>query len=290
MALPLGPARYSHSVQIRVGLVGILVCAALTSCNRAAPEPRPGRTLEPSITESSPMPTANPDNPACTLLSKKDRSDLVGYSMDAEVPVRPDPGTEECIWVHSLREPARAAVRVTALSTLTWARQVAPQIRAAIVKPTTGKALRVKLEAALADLIAGAEELPTEKACEAYLLLAESHGAVRTDQRVYYASIGGMPAAFGIACEDGIMTIVGYGEYGVGPSLALNRGVTNLATVASERAAEALGGADGDAEEGADAEERAADGDAGTDEDASPNPEPSPTETDEADSGDESES
>jgi len=230
------------------------------------------------------MPTADKNNVACTLLTRKERADLAGYSLNAEVPVRPDPGTEECIWVHSLREPVRSAVRVTALSTLVWARQVAPQIRAAIVKPTTGKALKAKLEAALVDLIAGGDKVPTEKACEAYLLLAESHGAVRSDQRVFYATIGAMPAAFGIACEDGILTIAGYGEFGLGPSLALHRGVTKLADAASERAAEALAKADGDADD----TESASPEDSATDEDASPSPEPSPSETDDTDSEDES--
>jgi hypothetical protein len=282
MALPLGAARYSQSVRMRVGLAGFLVCATLASCTRAAPEPHPDHTLEPSITESSPMPTANPDNPACTLLTSEERTDMVGYSLNAEVPVRPDPGTEECMWIHSLREPAWAAVRVTTLSTRRWARLAAPQLRAAIVKPETGKDLRAKLEAALVDVVARGDKLPAKKVCETYVLLAESYGAVRSEQQVFYATIGAMRAAFGMACEGGILTIAGYGEYGLGPSLALSRGVTKLAEAASKRATKALGEAD--VTENTKSPSPSA---SGSDEDASPSPQPSPTET-ESDSDNES--
>jgi hypothetical protein len=232
------------------------------------------------------MPTAIPNNPACTLLTKKDRSDMVGYSLNAELPVRPEPETYECMWVHSLREPARSAVSVTVIGTQAWARRVAPQLRAAMVKPTTGKALRGKLEAKLKELLTRGDRLPTEEVCEAYLLLAESRGATRSDQQVFYARIGSMPAAYAMACEEGIMTIVGYAEYGIGQSLALNRSVSKLAAAASGRAAEALAKAEDGADDTASPSPEAD----GNDEDASPSPEPTPTETDEADPEDEDES
>ncbi|HUS21015.1 MAG TPA: hypothetical protein VMZ66_03275 [Aeromicrobium sp.] len=170
---------------------------------------------------------------------------------------------------------------MTTLSTLAWARQAAPQITAAIAQPTTKKSLRAKLEAALVKLINGADELPAEEVCEVYLLLAEANGATRSDEQVYYGWIGAMPAAFGTACEGGIMTIAGYGEYGIRPSLALNRGVAKLAGTASERAAESLAHVDhdGDDQESRSPEDSASDGD------ASPSPEPSPSET-ESDSDD----
>lgn len=221
------------------------------------------------------MPTVNPNNPACTVLTNKDRSDMVGYSLNAEVPVNPDPGTEECMWVHSLREPAQSVVSVTVVSTATWALKVSPQLRVAIGKPTTGKALRAKLKAVLKKLIIRRDKLPTKEVCEAYVLLAESHGATRSDQQVFYGRIGAMPAAFGMACEEGIMTIAGYGEYGVGQSLALNRSVTKLAATASERAPEALGQGHADL----DGTESPSPSAGGSDEDASPSPEPSPSET-----------
>lgn len=276
MAPRLGSAGYSHSVRMRVGLAGFLVCATLASCTRWAPEPRPTGTLEPTITQSSVVPTADKNNVACTLLTKKDRFDLVGYSMDAEVPVRPDPGTEECVWVRSLNRSARAAIRVVAFSTPVWSRQIVPQVQAAIVKPSSGKALRRKLQKALAELIADRGELSGDRACEIYVLLAKSRGADLGVDQVGYSQIGALPAAFAITCEGGIMTMAGYGEYGIRPSLALNHGVTKLAEAASARAADALGSGDG--------KDVASDEDSASDEDASPSPAPSPRETGESDS------
>lgn len=263
-------------MRIRAGLIGVLVCVALTSCNRGSTEPHPTRTLEPSITESSPIPTANADNPACDLLTAKERSDLAGYALDAEVPVRPDPGTEECVWVRSLQQSSRAAIRVVALRTPIWSRQIAPQIRDAIVKPTTGRSLRVELEKALAELVADPDGLSSERTCETYVLLAKSRGADLGIDQVGYGQIGALPAAYAVTCEGGIMTLAGYGEYGLGQSLALNRGVIKLAEAASARAAEELGTGDG--------------GDTATGEDASPSPEPAPGEADEAEPEDEDES
>jgi len=228
------------------------------------------------------MPTANPDNPACRLLSKKDRFDLVGYSMDAEVPVRPEPGTVECVWVRSLRQPARAAIRVVAFSTPVWSRQVVPQLREAIRSPTTDKALAAKLEDALQELLANPDGLSSERACETYVLLAKSHGSSLDVGDVGFGTIGAMPAAFGLTCRDGILTRAGYGEYGIRPSVALFRGVTRLVEAASERAADALGTTEGSVPD-------TTDDDAAETEDASPSPEPSPSETDEADSDSDSE-
>lgn len=292
MALPLGAARYSHSVRMRVGLAGFLVCATLASCTRAAPEPHPDHTLEPSITESSPMPTANPDNPACTLLTKKDRSDLVGYSMDAEAPVRPARGTAECIWVHSLHESVRAAIRVVAFSGQVWARYLRPQIRAAMLQPNTGKQLTEKLEKLWKELGKSGGRLPADEICPTYLLLAEARGAIRNGDTLFYATIGSMTAAYAMACEDGNMLLVGYGEYGIGPSIALQNGVLRLLAAAEENAGdifEVVGSElppSDDSDETGSASPTPESGEDTTDEDASPSPEPSPSETAESNSDD----
>lgn len=214
------------------------MCAALVACDRSAPQPVPAGTLEPSITESSAMPSANPDNPACTLLSKKERSDLVGYSMDAEVAVRPAPGTQECVWVHSLREPARSAIRVVILSPRLWIQQVEPQIRAAIIKPTTSRSVARQLEDSWLSLKNDGADSAVDDICETYLLLAEAYGSTRETDTFYYHAIGALPAAYGVSCEEGRMTIAGYGEYGLRASLALNHGVIRLVQAAKVRAAE----------------------------------------------------
>ena len=265
----------------------------LAACGRTSSDPQPSGTLEPSITESSALPTPDKDNVACTLLTAEERFALVGYAMNAELPVRPDPGTEECIWVRSLTRPARSAIRVVAFSTPIWSRQIVPQLRAAIASPNTGRTLRTDLKKAMNELIADPDGLPTDRACETYVLLAKSRGADLGIDQVGYGTIGALPAAFAVACEDGIMTIAGYGEYGVRPSLALNRGATRLVEAASARAAEAFdvaGGDDAGTDEDANQEDTTAeDGDAGN-EARSPGPEASPEETDGSDNEESGES
>ncbi len=265
-------------VRIRVGFLAVASCLALASCARPAERPQPTGTLEPSIVQSSARPTIDKNNVACTLLTSEERESLVGYTLDAEVPVRPDPGTEECVWVRSLREPARSALRVITLSTLNWAKLVIPQMRAAATSPNVDRKLRLQLKEALEELLAKGDDLPTEEACNAYLLLAESRGSQRPSDEVFYSNIGGMPAGFATSCDDGVMTMVGYGEYGVRPSLALNHGLGRLTEQAGVRAAEAF--AEGATDEGTD-------GEVG---DQSPSPEPSPTETDESAAEDEGDS
>lgn len=279
-------------MRIQVGALALLTCALLASCAPTDKEPRPSGTLQPRMTESSPMPTADKNNVACTLLTASERAASTGYAMNAELPVRPEPGTEECVWVRSLRQPPRAAIRVVALSTPVWSRQIGPQIRAAITSPNTSTRLAAKLEAALTDMLANPDGLPTERVCETYILLAESRGAKLGVDQVAYMRIGAMPAAFSVSCEDGIMTIAGYGEYGVRPSLALNRVVTRLVEAASGRAAEALenaaiddDGGDNPSPEGGDSDEEAPTDDAeGTEDAEDAEAQPNPEEEDEDES------
>lgn len=270
----------------------MLLCAALASCTRSAPEPHPDQTLEPSITESSPMPTARPGNPACRLLTKKERSDLVGYSMDAEVPVRPELGSEECVWVHSLQESNSAAIRVVALSGDVWSRTLRPQLSYHLHRPTTSKALAKKLEKAWTDLGKTGGRLADDQVCPTYLMLIEARGGIKSDETVFYSSIGSRTAAYAMSCKDGNMIVAGYGEHGIGPSIALQNGVRRLLAAAEERsddvfaaiAAETGKSGSGDDDTNGTGEPTPGD----TDEDASPSPEPSPSETDESEDEDES--
>lgn len=241
------------------------------------------------------MPTAKAGNPACRLLTRKDRSDLVGYSMDVEVPVLPARGTAECMWVHSLQQSARAAIRVVALSGEVWARSLRPQLRYAMLRPDTGKALHKKLAKVWKEL-GETGRLPADEVCPTYLMLAESRGAVRNGDTLYYSTIGSMTAAYAMSCEDGNMIVAAYGEYGIGPSIALQHGVLRLLDAAKERSGgifeevEAEDSDDSDANGPASPSPEPTGEDAATDEDTSPSPEPTPTETDEADSEDEDES
>lgn len=206
-------------------------------------------------------------------------------SMDAEVPVRPTAGTEECIWTHSLTEPARSAIRVIAVRGRRWAEVARPQLIKAISHPSTGKAQDRKLKAALAELSSDNEDLTNERICEIYLLFTESRGMQRTDALLLTGSIGSMPAVYAASCGQGTVVLAGFGEYGLRGSIAINHAVFRLVEAASDRAAEVYGAADS-----ADAETGEADNEGDADEDASPSPEPSSTETTEDEPEDEDES
>lgn len=233
------------------------------------------------------MPTARAGNPACRLLTKKDRSDLVGYSMDDEVPVLPAKGTTECMWVHSLQESARAAIRVIALSGDVWSRSLRPQIRYAMLRPNTGKSLHKKLDKVWKEL-GETGHLQPDEVCPTYLMLAESRGAVRNGNTLYYSTIGSMTAAYAMSCEDGNMIAAAYGEYGIGPSIALQHGVLRLLDAAKERSSGIFKEVEDEASDGSDANGSASPSPEPStdDESASPSPEPSPTQTDGSDSSD----
>ncbi|MFL6088872.1 MAG: hypothetical protein ACJ71Z_01895 [Aeromicrobium sp.] len=211
------------------------LCVALAGCTRTPPEPHPTGTLEPSITESSPIQASGKPDEACTLLKADERAALPGMSMNAVVPVQPAAGTQECVWVHAPNRPARAAIRIVALSASVWAKQAAPQIDKAIHNPSTRKSVAQDLGKAFAELSRDPSRVPPERICEIFLLLVKAHG-MRESDMIGYGTIGAMPAAYANTCSDGVMILAGYGEYGLRPSLALNHGVFRLAEAAHGRA------------------------------------------------------
>lgn len=265
-----------------------MLACALAACSPPSDAPRPSGTLEPSITESSPEPKRFVPSDACKLLSAEEREEVGRMSMDAEIPVRPIEGTEECIWTHSANQPARSAIRIIASNGQTWIKAAQPQIVRAIAHPATSKALARKLENALIEITA-TDELTDERICEIYLLFAESRGMHRSEEMLFAGAIGSMPAVFAASCDQGTVIMAGYGEFGLRGSIALNHAVFRLVEAANERAVDVLG--DGATDGPDETEDGAADSeDAANDEDESPSPEPSPSDTDEADSEDEDES
>lgn len=252
----------------------LALCAALAACAPPDLGPTPTGTLEPRITESSPQAPKPKPNDACKLLTAEEREDLMGMSMDAEVPVMPLGGTEECIWTHSLNEPARSAIRVTALNGAAWAQVARPQVVRAIGNPATRRDLADDLEDALVDL-ASPTELTDERTCEIYLMFSEAYGLTRTEELLFYGNIGAMPAVFAASCEGGRIVMAGFGEYGLRGSIAANHAAARLVDAAKSRAADVLSGTTPD--EAADGE-GAADG-----EDGDESPSPDPAQADEAD-------
>lgn len=210
-------------------------------------------------------------------------------SMDAEVAVRPVAGTEECVWTHSLKEPARSAIRVIAVNGQSWARQARPQIIKAINHSAANKALNQKLEKALGDVSDTSKELTDERICEIYLLFTETRGMQRTDNLLLTGTIGSIPAVYAAACSEGYIVLAGFGEYGMRGSIAINHAVFRLVEAASERTDEVFEGTGNPEANGAEQGDTGDEADAAADDDASPSPEP-PTAADESDSEDEDES
>jgi hypothetical protein len=263
---------------MRVGWA--VVACVLAACSAPADNPRPSRTLEPSVTESSAKPEPFVPSEACKLLTSEEREEVGRISMDAEVPVRAIEGTQECVWTHSRTQPARSAIRVIASNGQTWIKAARPQLIRAIAHPATSKSLGRKLKAAL-DEIASGKELTDERICEMYLLFAESRGMHRSEDMLFAGAIGSMPAVYAASCDQGTVIMAGFGEYGLRGSIALSHAVFRLVEAANARAPEVLGGTTTDDQDGTATED-----DAG-DEDASPGPEPSATEPDEGDTDNE---
>lgn len=284
MTARLGVARYSHPVQVRARWVALVVCAVLSACAPPDVGPTPNGTLEPSITESSPEPPKRAPNEACALLTAAEREDLMGMAMNAEVPVKPLNGTQECIWTRSLNEPARSAIRVVALNGTTWSQVARPQIVRAIAQPSTSRALAKKLRAAMADLSSSPTLLTDERICEIYLLVTEAYGLHRSEDMVYYGALGAMPAVYAASCEEGRIVLAGFGEYGLRGSIAANHAAFRLVDAADDRAADLLGTEDAPDSDAEDEDEEA---DAG---DEPPSPDSSPGEADETGAGEEEDS
>lgn len=260
---------------IRVVVAAVLAVGSLAACERGTREPHPTTTLEPSITESSVIPTVAPDNRACSLLSKAERQAVPGYSMNDTVPVIQDPGTSECVWIHSRRQYVKSAIRVIALSAREWAPTAVDTVTRAMISPRTDPASVPKLKRARAELLRGALKLPPERICEIYLLGYSVQGFDRTSDLTAYGRIGALPAAFAVSCDNGILVIAGYGELGLRPSLAVQHAVAKLAALAAERAPKYFEASTADSTDGAATEPSA---------DASEQPSPRPSASSSSDS------
>lgn len=261
----------------------LVACALLTACTGTNGKPSPIGTLEPSITQSSAEPTKPPPNDACKLLTAEEREDLMGMPMNAEAPVRPANGTQECVWTRSKYESAQAAIKVIALEGTTWAQVARPQIARALGVQAANGTLTKKLESALADLSTAPTELSDERICEIYFLYSEAYGLQQTEELLFYGSIGAIPAVFAASCEGGRVVMAGFGEYGLRGSIAANHAAGRLLDAAKGRAAEVLA----DADAGADEDETGTDD---GDESPSPAPDEQNEDTEDEDTEDEEES
>jgi hypothetical protein len=100
--------------------------------------------------------------------------------------------------------------------------------------------LERQLKKAFTELVV-AQRMPPERICEIYTLAIQAGGVQKVSEVAYDARIGSMPAGFAVSCERGVLVMVGYGEYGMGLSIALQRGVIRLLDAANDRAPEVFG-------------------------------------------------
>lgn len=220
-------------------VVAVVLTTALSACSRTSDHPGPLRTLDPQYTSSSEGVRSHRIT-ACDLLTSEERTALTGTTMDQVIPVNAQPGTRECEWVHSATQPARAAIRVVSFNAQAWAQLIGPEIGDELRKPGINKAQAKRLRAAYRDLL-HAKRLSTERICDIYWLLVRGKGFKPEARIVFYWRIGGMPAAYATECSDGVMTMAGYGEYGLEASASVSYAVSNLAIAAHEHAVEKFG-------------------------------------------------
>jgi hypothetical protein len=227
----------------RISLVAATLCViGLTACARTDNSPRSTHKQDSEFTSSS-------DNrkPAkrvvCSLLTAEERQALAGKTMDVVIPVNAAAGTQECQWVHSLQEATNAVIRLVAFNAHAWAKVARTQVLETMRNPRLSAATVVRLQAASRKLAEGPQKLTTAQICDIYWVLAKANGFQRGQQVVFGSMIGRMRAAYATGCGDGILTLIGYGEYGLHTSLPLYMAIVDLRQTAQERASEKFGDA-----------------------------------------------
>jgi hypothetical protein len=107
--------------------------------------------------------------------------------------------------------------------------------------PRLSAAMVEQLQKAARKLARGASKLSTDEICDVYWVLARASGFRKNTQVVFSSMIGRMRAAYNAGCGDGVLTMIGYGEYGLTTSIALYQSIIELRKVVQQRAAEEFG-------------------------------------------------
>jgi hypothetical protein len=232
---------HSRPRQLRLRLALIALSGVvLTGCGRWTDEPPTGGATASSVLTNSSDGAAKVDRWACKLLTAEDRQALAGKSMNIVVPVAASAGTKECQWVHALNESSNSTIRLVAFSTQEWAKTAPGQLRSAMRNPRL-TAYRVKrLQAATKLLARGPSKLSTRQVCDIYWELARANGFKRGSQVVFSSMIGRMRAAYAAGCGKGVLTLLGYGEYGLVTSIPLYEAVIETRKKAHIKAVELL--------------------------------------------------
>jgi len=220
--------------------LAVLCVVALTSCSDSD-EPRPESSFKIENPDSDPN-RKPPERAVCGLITAEERKALAGEAMDAIVPVtNPVAGTQECRWVHSLNSGSSSIIRLVAFSTADWLKVAGPQFDQALRNPKLSLPTFKRLQAARKRISPGGPELTTQQICDLYWVLARANGFKKGAQVVFSSVIGRERAAYNIGCGDGVLTMLGYGEYGLTTSITLYQAIIELREKVHERAAKEFG-------------------------------------------------
>jgi hypothetical protein len=226
-------------VNVRRLLIAAMVCAlSLTACGRTHDDP-PAHSREPALTSSS-TGTPKVKRIVCSLLTAEERQALAGKSMNIVVPVTASAGTQECQWVHSLNESSNSTIRLVAFSTQDWAKVADRQLRQAMTNNRLSARKLMRLQAGLRKLARGPSKLSDNEICDLYWLLAQASGFHKGSEVVFSSTIGRMRAGYSTGCGDGVLTLLGYGEYGLKTSIPLYQALIDERQKVHERAAKEL--------------------------------------------------
>jgi len=225
--------------RISLGLA-VLCVVALTSCG-FRDDPTPRHTMEPGLTTSD-----EGQKPAkravCDLITADERTALAGETMNAVVPVSsPVTASQECRWVHSLNSASTSVIRLVAFGTKDWLKVAGPQLDQAMRNPKISLRTFKRLQAAQKRISEGSSNLTTQQICDLYWVLARANGFKKGSQVVFSSMIGRARAAYNIGCSDGVLTMLGYGEYGLTTSISLYQAIIELRQKVHERAAKEFG-------------------------------------------------
>ena len=221
-------------------MLAVLCVVALTSCG-FRDDPAPRRTMEPGLTTSDEG-RKPPARAVCDLITADERTALAGETMNAVVPVSsPVAGTQECRWVHSLNSASTSVIRLVAFGTKDWLKVAGPQLDQAMRNPRISLRTFKRLQAAQKRVSEGGSKLTTQQICDLYWVLARANGFKKGSQVVFSSMIGRARAAYNVGCGDGVLTMLGYGEYGLTTSISLYQAIIELRKTVHERAAKEFG-------------------------------------------------
>ena len=221
--------------RVVVGALALLLGVGLAGCADDPPA-EPARTLEPSLTASSPSPAVSePDSEICALLTSKERASIAGGKLDLVVPVAQK--AKQCRWVKAGSGPL-PAIEVTSAPAREWVSQLPSLVDRMVKAGRVEEKFSDRLQAAKKKVLRGEDKIGEREVCDMFSLIVEANGGKKDSKTLVYF----LPTATGEftasvqTCSKGVNTVVTYSERGLRPSEPLGRAMLRLAALAHQRA------------------------------------------------------